>query len=115
MPISFPSNPSLNQIYTFLGVTWLWNGRSWTKSASSSAGNITASSDQVNLSTGYIDLPSGTTAQRPANPPSGAIRYNSSTLNVEYWDPSYNRWMTVDKIPGDSAGGGSFSLSLIHI
>lgn len=27
--IDFPSNPSLNQLYTFNGRTWRWNGASW--------------------------------------------------------------------------------------
>lgn len=30
MPINFPDSPTLNQTYTFNGVTWTWNGLSWT-------------------------------------------------------------------------------------
>jgi len=29
MPLDFPSSPSLNQIYTFSGRTWKWNGEGW--------------------------------------------------------------------------------------
>ena len=29
MPISFPTNPVLNQTYTYNGKTWLWNGTTW--------------------------------------------------------------------------------------
>lgn len=29
MAYNFPSNPSLNQTYTFNGYTWSWNGRYW--------------------------------------------------------------------------------------
>ena len=36
-------------------------------------------------STGYFDLPSGTTAQRPANPQGGWIRFNTDIPSVEYY------------------------------
>jgi hypothetical protein len=39
-----------------------------------------AVSDQANTSTGYLTVPSGTTAQRPGSPVAGMIRYNT-TLN----------------------------------
>ncbi|NBW58776.1 hypothetical protein EBR43_13585, partial [bacterium] len=107
MPLTFPTNPTTNQTYLYGGITWIFDGTSWTKSAASTAGNVTAVSDQINNSTGYFDLPSGTTAQRPPVPPSGAIRYNSSTLNVEYWDPGYQRWMAINKTAGDATGGGT--------
>lgn len=29
MPLQFPSNPSVNDTYTFNGKTWLWNGDGW--------------------------------------------------------------------------------------
>ena len=29
MPISFPSNPALNEQYTFSGRTWIWTGSVW--------------------------------------------------------------------------------------
>jgi hypothetical protein len=48
----------------------------------------TAVSDQLNTSTGYFDLPSGTTAQRPGSPNSGMIRYNSSLNAIEAYDGS---------------------------
>ena len=37
-----------------------------------------AISDQANTSTGYFDIPSGTTAQRPSSPNSGYIRLNTT-------------------------------------
>jgi mucin-19 len=49
------------------------------------AGSITptAVSDQANTATGYFDIPSGTTAQRPVSPSSGMIRYNTTTSQYE--------------------------------
>lgn len=48
----------------------------------------TAVSDQANSSTGYFDLPAGTTAQRPASPGLGNFRYNSDRKCVEFYDGS---------------------------
>jgi len=39
----------------------------------------------VNTTTNYFDLPSGTTAQRPANPRGGYIRFNTTLNSVEYY------------------------------
>src|SRR5210317_1213790 len=51
---------------------------------------ITVSSTQVsddsNTSTGALDLPVGTTAQRPGSPTSGNIRYNTDIQSTEIYD-----------------------------
>lgn len=47
-----------------------------------------AVSEQANTSTGYFDIPAGTTAQRPSSPGSGFIRYNSTTGEFEGYDGS---------------------------
>ena len=48
----------------------------------------TTVSDQANSSTGYFDVPSGTTAQRPATPGSGNSRYNTTLAALEYYTGS---------------------------
>ena len=45
----------------------------------------TAVSDQNNTSTGYFDLPSGTTAERPASPANGMVRYNTTLAQFEVY------------------------------
>lgn len=45
----------------------------------------TAVSDQVNTSTGYFDVPAGTTAQRPVSPNVGMIRYNTTLGFLEQY------------------------------
>lgn len=43
MPIDFPNSPTLNEIYTYSGKTWIWNGTSWqsqTSTTTSSATNL---------------------------------------------------------------------------
>lgn len=48
----------------------------------------TVVSDQDNTSTGYFDVPVGTTAQRPVSPNAGYIRYNSDLGNLEQYTAS---------------------------
>jgi hypothetical protein len=43
-------------------------------------------SDKPNSSTGYFDLPSGTTGQRPGSPNTGMVRHNSSLGLIETWN-----------------------------
>ena len=45
----------------------------------------TAVSDQANTSTGYFDIPAGTTAQRPASPATGNVRVNTETNSLEHY------------------------------
>jgi hypothetical protein len=54
-------------------------------------------SDQNNTSTGYFDLPAGTTAQRPENPTTGYARYNSTLEKVEFY--TADGWQAVDTPP----------------
>ena len=49
------------------------------------SGNITSVSDQINNSTGYLSLPSGTTAERPGTLPYGSMRYNTTTGMAEVY------------------------------
>jgi len=46
----------------------------------------TAVSDQSNSSTGYFNLPKGTTAQRPASPAIGMLRYNTTLGTLEQYN-----------------------------
>ena len=56
-------------------------------------------SDQSNTSTGYFDLPSGTTAQRPGSPSTGMMRYNSSIGAVEVYGAAGWAAVGVDLSP----------------
>ena len=68
----------------------------------------TAVSDQANSSTGYFDLPAGTTAQRPGSPSSGNMRYNSDTNSFEGYNGS--AWGSIGG--GASAGGAIYENTL---
>ena len=52
-----------------------------------------AISDQNNSSTGYFDLPTGTTAQRPVSPNAGYIRFNTTLSVMEIYIG--NQWITL--------------------
>jgi hypothetical protein len=77
-----------------------------------------AVSDQANTSTGYFDLSSGTTAQRPGSPNTANMRYNTSFGVMEYYNGS--AWQAMDvygantypvkyTIVGGGGGGGKGS------
>jgi hypothetical protein len=51
-------------------------------------------SDKANSSTGYFALPAGTTAQRPASPVVGMIRYNTTLGQYEIY--SNNGWVIIN-------------------
>ena len=69
-----------------------------TNGTTASWGTITAPtpaavSDQANTSTGYFDLPAGTTAQRPASPSSGMVRFNTTYNQPEWYDTDTSQWV----------------------
>jgi hypothetical protein len=58
--------------------------------------------------TGFIRIAAGTTAQRPASPVTGMIRYNTSINVTEFWNGS--AWIPIQRdTPGDTSSGGSIT------
>lgn len=55
-------------------------------------------SDQANTSTGYFDLPAGTTAQRPANSNTGYVRFNTTLDQLEQYT-SDSGWQGISPPP----------------
>ena len=55
-----------------------------------------------NTATGYFDLPSGTTAQRPGSPNAGWARFNTDTVQFEGYTGAL--WSSIG---GGARGGGS--------
>jgi hypothetical protein len=56
-------------------------------------GDPTSVSDKTNTSTGYFDVPAGTTAQRPGSPGTGMIRFNTNLNVTEIYNGS--NWQTL--------------------
>lgn len=69
----------------------------------------TAVSDQSNTSTGYFDLPAGTTAQRPTGA-SGMIRYNTSVGTPEVY--TSEGWVTFGAALGSSGNPARNAMQL---
>jgi len=66
------------------------------------SGTSTFSGDVALSGTGYLDLPAGTTAQRPGSPSSGMIRFNTSLSQFEGYNGT--AW---GQIGAGATGGGS--------
>lgn len=60
---------------------------------SSNAVTINALQNPTLNSTGSITIPSGTTAQRPATPANGMLRYNTTISNMEIY--INGSWVTL--------------------
>jgi hypothetical protein len=94
---------------------WRGDGTWATPSASVTPAAV---SDQNNTSTGYFDLPVGTTAQRPGSPTVGMIRYNTTESKYEVYSGTawqfisstgypYNiEYLVVAGGGGGASGGG---------
>jgi hypothetical protein len=78
------------------------NGTVASWGAAGGASTPSAVSDQTNTSTGYFDLPSGTTAQRPVSPDYGAMRYNTTTGFAEVY--TVNGWGVFGASPPTITG-----------
>jgi len=64
-------------------------------------GNATFDAAVICTGSGYLDLPVGSTAERPGSPNSGMIRYNTT---LGYFEGYGTAW---GKIGGGATGGGS--------
>ena len=62
----------------------------------------------MNLSsTGGLDLPVGTTAQRPGSPDTGNFRFNTTFNSIEFWNGS--AWLSTHLIPVISGLSGNIT------
>ncbi|NDC73418.1 MAG: hypothetical protein EBZ62_08245 [Sphingobacteriia bacterium] len=119
-------NSETGDLNVYFGNAWAIVGGGGGGSSGGGTATVTAISGQQNTATDFISIPAGTTAQRPANPVSGYIRYNTSSYNIEYYDSFYAQWMTVNRtavgggvsfeveylvVAGGGAGGGTNSSS----
>jgi hypothetical protein len=48
MPLDFPPTPSVNELYTYGGYSWIWTGSAWNVYSASPTGNTGATGPQGN-------------------------------------------------------------------
>ena len=80
--------------------------------AAGSPGPAGAGYDGATTSTGYFDIPLGTTAQRPVSPPEGATRINSSNSFLEVYYSG--TWVSAVNLTPFSATGGTLSTATVN-
>lgn len=66
-------------------------------------GDATFTANVLLSGTGYLDLPTGTTGQRPGTPNSGMIRFNSTTVSFEGYNGT--SWGSLGGAGATGAGG----------
>ena len=141
MAINFPDSPSVNDIHTSGDMSWKWDGTTWKAtiatsipipSQSGQTGEflttdgtnmswepvVTNPYDTATASTGYFDVPAGTTAQRPGSPASGNLRFNSETEAMEHyggtgWIPFAGASPTITSISPTTAAETNTSITII--
>jgi len=92
MPVlNFPSNPTLNQTYSFNGKTWIWNGQGWALSKSGALNGIVIG-NVVPAAGTFTTLAANTISANALNI-AGVITSNAITSN------------TVVSATGNIAGG----------
>ena len=58
-------------------------------------------------STGFLQLPAGTTGQRPGSPAAGQMRLNITTGKVEFYDNNLSEWLGTANLGVVASGGNS--------
>jgi len=61
--------------------------------------------------TGFLQLSSGTTAQRPAGAQQGQMRYNTTLGHVEWYDGTYAAWFPAGVVSPVATGGTVTNIS----
>lgn len=89
--LDFPASPTLNQIYTANGSSWMWNGTSWI-SVNPSSGASGAGPDRIFWENDQVVTQSYTITSSKNAVTAGNITINAGvTVTV----PSGTRWVIV--------------------
>ena len=76
--------------------------QTFTSSGGITATSLTANTADFSSGTSHIELPQGTTAQRPTGA-AGMMRYNSTTGGYEVYNTSIAGWIRFDNLPNDGS------------
>lgn len=88
MPLNFPSNPAVNQIYVYNGIRWRWNGYGWA-SLGVSGGSVVVggiSGDYIAGITGGV----GITVSGPTGIVEVTLKLDEPNIGSPYIPPTHN-------------------------
>lgn len=88
MPIDFPTSPTLNQVYTYSGRSWKWNGEGWEALLIDTSAYVTLTGTQTltnkTLTAPIVVSPEETTTVS-ATAATGTVNVDVSTSTVVYY------------------------------
>lgn len=84
MPLNFPTNPSVNDTYSFGGKTWIWNGEGWALDPSGAINNIPIGNATAN--TGNFTTLAVQTGVASDLTPTANITYDLGASNYRWND-----------------------------
>jgi hypothetical protein len=97
MPLDFPTSPTLNEIYTFGGRSWQWNGTAWDVYSTGTAGATGATGPQGN--TGATG-PTGATGSQGPQGNTGATGSQGPQGNTGATGPVGNYVISIRGLTG---------------
>lgn len=100
MAISFPSNPTLNQTYTYLTVTYVYDGKRWSPTATINelAANIVTTASIVDGAVTAPKLAAGAAVPSQTGNSGKYLTTNGTTAT----------WATVDSLPTQTSNSGKY-------
>ena len=106
MPLDFPTSPTLNEIYTFGGRSWQWNGTAWDVYNASSG--LTQYVSQLNGLCGSINIAAGTSI---------SVTPTGNTLTIAYTGGGGGAGFTrsINVITSSTTAGGTASVDYVYI
>lgn len=107
MALSFPSNPSPGDTYTFGTRTWTWDGSIWSMQAAT-LGVASISSEEIQsgavtaakIGSDVNVVTVCTSSTRPGSPFSGQVIFETDTKKMQVWDGSV--WLAITNAPPDA-------------
>lgn len=111
--LNFPANPTLNQVYSFNGKTWIWNGQGWALDKSGAIngiviGNVVPAAGTFTtvtantITTNFLNIPGVLTAEHGIE----TQGYISATGNITTSNTVYASGVTAS---GNIVGGNLFT------
>lgn len=93
MPLSFPLNPVVNQIYSYNNASWRWDGERWRPFLFGGATGIQGATGATGPVGPVLEaIGTGNTIQRPIGPVEGYVRFNTDLESTEVFYA--NNWFT---------------------